>query len=168
LLFSKRRDYFYDYEGVLEPHDHPFALDCLHKAKEAGLTGRPASNPFKKEERLAKGIKGMTRAEMGQFLNPNGRNGRDIWAITPVRDSSDHSAVMPVELAERCIKAGTRPGEIVLDPFCGSGTTGVAALNLGRRFVGIELLRRFAEGSRERLDAVVCPGLDLEHAGAAS
>ena len=139
-----------------------------YKAKEAGLTGRPASNPFKKEERQAKGVKGMTRAELGLLLNPNGRNGRDVWAITPARDSSEHNAVMPVELAERCIKAGTRPGEIVLDPFCGSGTTGVAALNLGRRFVGIELLRRFTEGSRERLDAVLGPGLGLEHAGAAS
>ena len=71
---------------------------------------------------------------------------------------------MPVGLAERCIKAGTRPGDIVLDPFSGNGTTGVAALNLGRRFVGIELIKKFAESSRERLDALVHLGPGKENA----
>jgi site-specific DNA-methyltransferase (adenine-specific) len=151
LLFSKRRDYYYDYEGVLEPHDHPFALDCIRKAQEAGLTGRPSYNPFKKEERQAKGSKGMTRAEMGLLLNPSGKNARDVWSITPGRDASEHSAVMPVELAERCVRAGTRPEEIVLDPFCGSATTGIAALKLGRRFVGIELVPRFVRLAQETL-----------------
>ncbi len=50
-----------------------------------------------------------------------------------------HFAVMPDRLAERCILAGCRPGGLVLDPFAGSCTTGMAALKLGRRFVGIDL-----------------------------
>ncbi|MHC1770106.1 MAG: site-specific DNA-methyltransferase [Verrucomicrobiia bacterium] len=151
LMFSKRRDYFYDYDAVLEPHDHPFALDCLQKAQKAGLTGRPSYNLFDKEKRHAKGMKGMTRAEMGLLLNPSGRNARDVWTITPARDSGDHSAVMPLELAERCILAGSKPGDLVLDPFCGCGTTGVAALKHHRRFVGIELVARFVRLAQETL-----------------
>ena len=153
LLFSKRRDYFYDYEGVLEPHDHPFAIDCIRKAHEAGLSGRPRFDPFSsKEHRRVNGIKGISRAEIGMLMNPNGKNGRDVWSITPSRDAGDHSAVMPMELAERCIRAGGRPGDLVLDPFCGSGTTGRAALKFGRRFLGVELVRKFADSGRRQLD----------------
>jgi site-specific DNA-methyltransferase (adenine-specific) len=152
LLFSKRREYFYDYEAMLEPHDHPFAIDCVRKAQSAGLTGRPRFNPFSKAERLLKGVSGVTRAELGSLMNPKGKNGRDVWSITPARgDTGDHSAVMPVELAERCIKASSRLGDVVLDPFCGSGTTGMAALGLSRKFLGIELLKKFADASRQRL-----------------
>jgi DNA modification methylase len=160
LLFSKRRS-GYQFEN-LEPHDHPFALDCLKKAKEAGLKGRPAFNPFSKQERRRNGVRGISRAEMGSLMNPNGKNGRDVWSITPSRESGEHAAVMPGELAERCIRAGSRPGDIVLDPFCGFGTVGDCALKLGRRFLGIELLKRFADSSRQRLDMATRSGSKSE------
>jgi site-specific DNA-methyltransferase (cytosine-N4-specific) len=60
---------------------------------------------------------------------------------------------MPVELAERCVKAGCPVGGVVLDPFSGSGTTGVAALNQGRTYVGIELKPEYVELSIKRLDS---------------
>lgn len=50
-----------------------------------------------------------------------------------------HTAVFPVRLAEMCLRAGTEPGDLVLDPFCGSGTVGVVAARMGRRFLGIDL-----------------------------
>lgn len=56
-----------------------------------------------------------------------------------------HFAVMPLALAERCVLAGCKPGGIVLDPFCGSGTTGLAAAKHGRRFVGIDLNRDYLD-----------------------
>jgi DNA modification methylase len=152
LMFSKRRDYFYDYEGVLEPHDNPYTLDCLQKAREAGVNGRPQTNVFKAEERQAKRSQRISRAEMGALMNPAGKNGRDVWTITPARDAATHSAIMPVELADRCIKAATKPGDVVLDPFCGSATTGIAALKLGRRFIGIELVPRFVRLAKEKLE----------------
>jgi DNA modification methylase len=152
LLFSKRRDYFYDYDGVLEPHDNPWAIDCIKKAQEAGLKGRPKANPFSKAERQSRKTKGMSRADFGVLMNPAGKNGRDVWSITPAREQGEHSAVMPLELAERCIRAGTRPGDVVLDPFSGMATTGVAALKLGRRFVGVELIPRFVRLGNENLD----------------
>ena len=56
-----------------------------------------------------------------------------------------HFAVMPVALAQLCVVAGCKPGGTVLDPFSGSGTTGVAAQNTGRRYVGIDLNRDYLD-----------------------
>lgn len=63
----------------------------------------------------------------------------DVWRIASPRSTTRHIAAGPVELARRCVAAGTRPGGVVLDPFSGSGTTGVAARMLGRDYIGIDL-----------------------------
>lgn len=63
----------------------------------------------------------------------------------------EHPNEKPVELCEHFISLHTEPGGLVLDPFMGSGTTGVAALNLGRRFIGIELEERFFDIACERI-----------------
>lgn len=63
----------------------------------------------------------------------------DVWAFRPDA-SSEHGATFPVELPDRCIRLGCPPGGTVLDPFMGSGTTGVAAVGSGRNFVGIDLV----------------------------
>lgn len=63
----------------------------------------------------------------------------DVWCIPTQPFPEAHFAVMPAALAERCIAAGCKPGGTVLDPFCGSGTTGMVAGRHGRRFVGIDL-----------------------------
>src|SRR5699024_10755742 len=68
-----------------------------------------------------------------------GRNPGDVWTIATQPFGEAHFAVMPVTLAERCIQAGCKPGGTVLDPFSGSGTTGLAAARHGRRYVGIDL-----------------------------
>jgi DNA modification methylase len=145
LMFTKAKRYLWNYEAMLEPHDNPWAIDCIAKAKEQGVNGRPRSNPFSKDHRRRNGSTGMTRAEMGALMNPLGRNPRDVWEINANRARGIHSATMPVGLAEKCIRASTKVGDYVLDPFCGVGTTGVAALGLGRRFVGVELVERFAK-----------------------
>jgi hypothetical protein len=71
--------------------------------------------------------------------HPNGRNPGDVWTITTQPFAEAHFAVMPQALAERAILAGCKPGGTVLDPFSGSGTTGLAAAKHGRRYVGIDL-----------------------------
>jgi site-specific DNA-methyltransferase (cytosine-N4-specific) len=71
--------------------------------------------------------------------NPAGRNPGDVWTVPTAPFAAAHFAVMPLALAERCIQAGCKPGGTVLDPFSGSGTTGLAATRHGRRYVGIDL-----------------------------
>jgi site-specific DNA-methyltransferase (adenine-specific) len=156
LLFSKRRNYVYNYHQMLEPHDNPWAIDCIQKALEQGVNGRPRNNPFDKEGRRLNGRRGITRAEYGAMMNANGKNRRDVWHINSEKFKGAHSAVMPLPLAELVIRASTKPGDIVLDPFAGVSTSGVAALRLHRRFVGAELLAKNVNTSHERLACVPC------------
>ncbi len=72
-------------------------------------------------------------------LEPNGRNCRSVWNVHTQGFGGAHFATFPPKLIEPCIKASSRRGDFVLDPFFGSGTVGVAAEALGRRYVGIEL-----------------------------
>ena len=88
-----------------------------------------------------------------------GRNARDVWSISAQPFPGAHFAVMPLALAERCIQAGCKPGGTVLDPFSGSGTTGLAAARHGRRYAGIDLNADYLDLSlRTRLAE---PTLDL-------
>jgi site-specific DNA-methyltransferase (adenine-specific) len=83
---------------------------------------------------------------------------RGIWRIRPGESTrNDHPAVMPVAVAEWCIRLSTWPGEVVADPFAGSGTTLVAAKRLGRRAVGVEQSERYREIAAARLAQQVLP-----------
>ena len=68
-----------------------------------------------------------------------GRHPRSVWTVSAQPFPGDHPATMPLGLAERCILAGCKPGGVVLDPFSGSGTTGLAATKHGRRYIGIDV-----------------------------
>jgi site-specific DNA-methyltransferase (adenine-specific) len=70
---------------------------------------------------------------------PNGRNLRTVWEVPIQSQRSVHVATFPPALVKPCVSLTSEEGDLVLDPFCGSGTTGVVATALGRRFVGIEL-----------------------------
>ena len=83
---------------------------------------------------------------------PNGRNVRTVWDIHTQPYAEAHFATFPPALVEPCIKLASNPGDIVLDPFIGSGTTGLVALTLGRRFVGIELNPSYLEIAEHRLN----------------
>jgi DNA modification methylase len=88
-----------------------------------------------------------------------GRNKRSVWIISTQQPFPGvHFATFPEKLVEPCILAGSRPGDTVLDPFCGSGTTGALALRLGRRFIGIDLNPDYIELARRRIGAET-PGM---------
>jgi len=90
------------------------------------------------------------------FYNPNGfreasgANLRNYWVLGPDTSGSGHPAAFPRELARRCILLGSRIDDVILDPFGGSGTTGVAAAELGRKAILIELNPEYVDIGRER------------------
>ena len=84
-----------------------------------------------------------------------GKQMKDVWqgALTPQKEKTEgkHPTQKPLYLLKRMIEASTREGDLVLDPFCGSSTTGVAAKALGRRYLGIDIEREYIELSVRRL-----------------
>jgi site-specific DNA-methyltransferase (cytosine-N4-specific) len=77
-----------------------------------------------------------------------------VWEIQTEQSSEKHYSAFPLALSNRCINAGCPPGGTVLDLFMGSGTTGVAALQLDRKFIGIDISPTYVEIARKRLESV--------------
>lgn len=82
------------------------------------------------------------------------RNKRDVWTIGTTGFKGDHFAVFPEKLIEPCILAGCPEGGVVLDPFTGSGTTGIVAKRLNRGFVGIEINPQYLKIATERVNEI--------------
>ena len=104
--------------------------------------------------RLKSQINDQTRLASGNDWNQDpasGANWRDVWPIASGGFGEAHFAVMPPELAERCIKAGSKPGDTILDPFAGAFTTPLAADRLQRHAIGIELNADYCAMARKRL-----------------
>ena len=103
---------------------------------------------------------GKRTAEGRYTGNPKGKNPEDVWDIPNVvgnhREKTIHPCQFPVGLAERLVLALTNPRGIVLDPFCGVGSSGVAAAIHGRRFLGADTQREYLDVAAERIaDAVL-------------
>lgn len=135
FLFSKARRYHFDLDAVREPQT-PVSIARAqrgdHQPKEGWAEAHHGNPP-----------KGL--AKQSTRDTSIGRNPGDVWSIPTVPFPGAHFAVMPPELARRCIAAGSRPGDTVLDPFAGSCTTGMVAGQLGRRFVGIDLSAKYLD-----------------------
>lgn len=86
-----------------------------------------------------------------ELLGQNKRNRRSVWTINTKPFRGAHFAVMPEAVVEPCVMASSRPDDLVLDPFTGSGTVGVVALRHSRNFVGVELNPDYAEIARNRI-----------------
>ncbi|MCL2624592.1 MAG: site-specific DNA-methyltransferase [Planctomycetaceae bacterium] len=89
-------------------------------------------------------------AHVGRHLL-RGKREMNAWTISKP-EPSIHPTPKPVELVRRCIQASSDPGDLVLDPFLGGGTTAVACVLTGRRFIGVELDQRYFELSCERIE----------------
>lgn len=118
FLLTKSAKYYYDADAI----------------KENSIWAH--SNPRADGSGVSYGQKN----EQGLFK----RNRRDVWSITPQPFSGAHFATFPPEIPELCIKAGSSPGDTVLDPFAGSGTTLIVAKKLFRKFIGVELNPKYA------------------------
>ncbi len=131
FLLSKNRKYYYDNESIKEP------------AKDWGTRDRTNGKYHNK----------------GTGLNPHTgltksyptKNKRSVWSITNKPYKGAHFAVFPPDLIIPCIKAGSKEGDIVLDPFIGSGTTAMVAKDLGRYYYGCELHEDYGDLIQERV-----------------
>jgi DNA modification methylase len=131
FLLSKGPKYFYDHEAVKE--------DAVKGAAGSNFnTGKSAEHQLGRSSNAA-------RIEDGK------RNRRSVWSIATRPYAGAHFAVFPTALVEPCILAGSRPGDIVLDPFIGSGTTAAVAIAHGRQFIGCELNADYAPLQDERI-----------------
>lgn len=95
--------------------------------------------------------------EMAKILN-GGKQMRNLWTITAERHVTSHPTEKPKLLLERIILIGSKEGDTVLDPFMGSGTTGVVAKRLNRNFIGIEIDTPYFEIAKKRIEdsAIEC------------
>lgn len=88
-------------------------------------------------------------------MKNNGKQMKDVWSgtLTPAKEKIEgkHPTQKPIYILQRIIEASTIEGDLVLDPFCGSSTTGVAAKRLGRRYIGIDNVEKYIELSKRRL-----------------
>jgi DNA modification methylase len=135
FLLTKSAKYFYDHEAIQED-----AVLTSGKPRQFG-----ASNQV-----------GTMRNDEGRVFEDNGkRNKRDVWSVNVKPYKEAHFATYPPELITPCILAGSKEGDIVLDPFSGSGTTGEVALQKGRNYIGLELNPEYAALSEKRLTEAV-------------
>jgi DNA modification methylase len=150
FLLSSAPAYFYDAEAVREPNCATVQRSILrHAGSPAVAAARKRGNLGTAPDRADSGK--ALRVDNNAFSNPAGRNQRNVWTITPQPFRGAHFATMPPELAARCIRAGSRPGDTVLDPFGGSGTTALAARDLGRDAVLCELSAEYVAIAEQRL-----------------
>ncbi|WP_338835853.1 DNA-methyltransferase [Neomoorella thermoacetica] len=98
-------------------------------------------------------IDGLHDNRWPEYFHPYGKNPGDVWTLPTAAFKGAHFAVFPLALAERLVAALCPPGGLVLDPFCGSGTSLLAAARLGRRGLGFEVNPEYAEMARRRVAA---------------
>ena len=87
-----------------------------------------------------------------------GKHRKDVWIGSLTKPSEKkcgkHPTQKPEYLLEKIVLASTEKGQIILDPFCGSGTTGVEAVRFGRKFIGIDLSEEYLQITKKRLEAI--------------
>lgn len=145
--------------GLTEEHFSAIRSVGMSDAGKAASVQSGAGRNSTRVQRLADEAKAVLGGYYREFLSSSTRNKRDVWTIATVPFKAAHFATYPPELIRPCILAGSRPGDVVLDPFSGSGTTGQVAMHEGRRYVGVDLNREYLDMSlRERF---MQPTLDI-------
>ena len=126
FLLSKNPQYYFDADSIKEPSVTP---NTGTSWKQRKLDGEP----------MRHGLQGAAAVGAGNFKTYEKRNKRSVWTVPTKPYAGAHFATFPPELITPCIKAGSREGGIVLDPFMGSGTIAEYSKRLGRLYTGVEL-----------------------------
>jgi DNA modification methylase len=146
FMLAKSPDYFYDADAVREPH-----VTFSENSKMRGGRNHFGKRDGTPEAGKNGGHNNLHNGRWDQAFHPKGRNKRTVWSIPLGKFRGAHFAVFPETLVENCLKAGCRADGVVLDPFCGSGTTCVVAKRLGLNWLGIDCVEEYCELARERL-----------------
>jgi DNA modification methylase len=138
FLFSKTDRYAYDADAVREPH-----VKLRKFAGKQAKVKQHNDTPWMNNQYAA--------GACGYGQHPLGKGRRSVWTIAKQAFAGAHFATFPEKLVEPCILAGCPAGGTVLDPFCGSGTTGVVALRHGRQFIGLEVNPEYVQLAHKRI-----------------
>lgn len=158
-LLSKSATYYYDADAIREPSQPEKA-----PGRNSSCINDKTPVSHKKHMKVVPliGAHG-TAAHDGNGLryervynHPLGRNKRSVWTIATEPFPGAHFAVMPEALVEPCILAGSQPGDVILDPFIGSGTVAVVAQRLDRDYLGVELNPSYAAMAERRILTAGC------------
>lgn len=152
FLFSKSTSYYYDADSIREPH-----VTFTEKTKMKGGRRHLGVAYGTPETGKNSGNKNLHHGRWDLAFHPLGRNKRTVWSIPLGKFREAHFAVFPPELVMAPLKAGSRAGDIILDPFMGSGTVGVVAKQLKRHFIGFEISRKYVAMANRRISATPDP-----------
>ncbi len=158
FLLSKSPRYYFDMEAIMEPS----AGGNSYPPNGGPVPGQPAQSRLRPSVRRG-GFDGKTNALPGREAfraTSEKRQKRSVWNVATTPFKGAHFATFPEQLIQPCILAGAPAGGLVLDPFIGSGTTGVACERLGRKWAGCELNPGYAADAEARIRAQQ-PGLKL-------
>jgi hypothetical protein len=165
FLLTKSAKYYYDAEAIREP----MAPSSIVRLKQDidGQAGSTRANGGEKKNGSMKAVqrqdkqRGHSRRHDGfndrwdamskDEQQALGANARNVWTIATQPFPKAHFATMPPALAEICIKAGTKPGDLILDPFGGAGTTGLVSDRLQRHALLIDLNPQYRDMAQERI-----------------
>lgn len=140
FLLSKSERYYFDSDAMKEP------------ATNAGKRVSLGDKSFSKGQAKGVGVDPSGNGLKDFYDVPETRNRRSVWTVTTKPYKGAHFATFPPDLIEPCILAGSRPDDIVLDPFMGSGTTAQVAMENGRKYLGCELNKAYEELQINRIN----------------
>lgn len=143
FLLSKGPRYYFDAEAMKEP-----------------AVGGPSGNTTRKQRPNADTLRRGAQAGSIPWSGSETRNKRSVWTVATRPYKGAHFATYPPALIEPCILAGSRVGDVVLDPFMGSGTTAATALKHSRRYIGCELNEDYRALQEERIRRQIAELLD--------
>jgi DNA modification methylase len=158
FMLSRAAIYYSDMDAVREPLADA-TIERISQAKwksneQAGSTRANGGAKTNGPMRAVVNAKGLARPPQIEDAPSNydlaGANLRNVWTIATTPYADAHFATFPLEIPSRCIRIGSAPGDLVLDPFMGSGTTAEAAEALGRKWVGYEINPAYHELIAER------------------
>lgn len=147
FLFSKTSEYYYDADAIREPH-----VTFTNQSKMKGGRNHFGKKNGTPENGKNAGNQNLHDGRWDQAFHPKGRNKRTVWEIPLGKFRDAHFAVYPEKLVEICLLASTKKNDFILDPFTGSGTTGVVSKKIDRKFIGIELIKKYQEMAQKRID----------------